>query len=300
MSLLELPFPLIPLLGFPSQTDPRVFHLTSGAVWSLCQLTFQQISPSSCALLADSKDLVEDKTLRHVLEAGMVPDLAHLYAKSQAKKIEELDDWLAAVADLDEDRVYENEKFARVLEAIKASSVKRKCSEDGEHAGSSKKLQTDAVHKSNPASNKLSSAASASSSFSKSCPALLPAERDLLAANDGCNRCRRFFVGHRTVNCDGEFPTAENYHTLTQADVNAAAKKGKSKAVAAVMPAIEDDEDSLDSEEDLSRSVSSSSSSDRVDHLYWECLIEGPMSNLPLLIKALIDNGAHLALIDHL
>ncbi|KAJ6583095.1 hypothetical protein DFH09DRAFT_1076250 [Mycena vulgaris] len=27
MSLLELPFPLIPLLGFPSQMDPRVFHL---------------------------------------------------------------------------------------------------------------------------------------------------------------------------------------------------------------------------------------------------------------------------------
>ncbi|KAJ6558628.1 hypothetical protein DFH09DRAFT_1317338 [Mycena vulgaris] len=119
---------------------------------------------SSCALLTDLKD-----------PAGMVLDLVHLYAESQAKRIEELGNWLAAVANLDEDHVYKNEKFA-------------------------------------------------------------------------------FFASHCTTNCDGEFPTAKNYHTLTQADVNAV-KKDKLKAVVTVMPAIKDGEDSLNSKEGLSHSI---------------------------------------------
>src|SRR5258708_6943150 len=35
---------------------------------------------------------------------------------------------------------------------------------------------------------------------------------------DGCRRCSQFYIGHCTPNCDGTFPDAATYLTLTQAD----------------------------------------------------------------------------------
>jgi hypothetical protein len=48
------------------------------------------------------------------------------------------------------------------------------------------------------------------------CPKLLPIEIELLDKYDGCRKCRRFFVGHRVPNCTNDFPSPENYVTLTE------------------------------------------------------------------------------------
>jgi hypothetical protein len=60
------------------------------------------------------------------------------------------------------------------------------------------------------------------------CPGLTDPEKILLDFHDGCRRCRKFYIGHRTLNCDGEFPDAATYRTLTYADAVAqAAARGK-------------------------------------------------------------------------
>ncbi|KAJ7785793.1 hypothetical protein B0H16DRAFT_1753716 [Mycena metata] len=64
------------------------------------------------------------------------------------------------------------------------------------------------------------------------------------------------------------------------------------KNIAAVLPDIEDDDDSSDG--DLSNRVSSKF---RTPHLYWDFRMEGPNTNLPISVHGLIDNGAHLVLI---
>lgn len=35
----------------------------------------------------------------------------------------------------------------------------------------------------------------------------------------------------------------------------------------------------------------------RVKHLRWDCLLSGPLSDTPLPVRSLIDNGAHIVLV---
>jgi hypothetical protein len=96
------------------------------------------------------------------------------------------------------------------------------------------------------------------------------------------------------IACD--FPDPASYEHLTAAHAAAAKKKGKASTVAAaVMPPIKDDDDSEDSEEDLDRI---SPIRLRIEHLFWVCLVEGSMSDLPLKVLSLIDNGCHLVMIN--
>ncbi|KAJ7100274.1 hypothetical protein B0H15DRAFT_770979, partial [Mycena belliarum] len=257
------------------------------------------------ALLVGTSHAVDDQRLRHTLEANMLSDLATDYSKHKATNAipeDEFDTWVLAVIELDEERVYEDEKQQRRI-AIQLKADKRRAADDGERP--TKKATTDTYKASAAPSSKPPSASGSgsTSSMGKNCPPLTPEERQLLADNGGCNRCRVFFAGHSTGECKEDFPSGIGYRVRTQADVAAARKSKPSKAVAVIMPAVDEMEDSDDSTDELETSVSSPSRSPpshRVDHLYWDCLIEGPMTNLPLLIQALIDNGAHLALIDEL
>ena len=86
----------------------------------------------------------------------------------------------------------------------------------------------------NPNTNAASSASTSTSNAPhKQCPALLSSERQLLRDNDGCLKCRRFFVDHRASNCPNNFPSPVNYRTLTQTDVDRA-KRNRTKPIAAV------------------------------------------------------------------
>ncbi|KAJ7463597.1 hypothetical protein FB451DRAFT_1403620 [Mycena latifolia] len=78
---------------------------------------------SLAALLADDPSVpssfsLNQKRLRHMIEASMLPDLAHCYARDEnASKIAEdkLDDWLTAVIKIDEQRQYNNEHIEIML-----------------------------------------------------------------------------------------------------------------------------------------------------------------------------------------
>ncbi|KAJ7443071.1 hypothetical protein B0H11DRAFT_2251143 [Mycena galericulata] len=259
---------------------------------------------SLAALLADDDSAdagfaLDDKRLRHTIEAGMLPDLNRRYTRhATAPKIadDKFDDWLKAVIEIDEVRLYDDERIATLL----AEKAEKERSNGGGKRKAPSSTVDDADHapkKPFGDSRKGNTAASSSTTATfVNCPPLTADERELLRANDGCNKCRRFFVGHQSKSCPNGFPDPANYQTLTQADANRAKTTSKGKAVAVVMPAIDDVDDSEDDDE-LS-SVSSDSFPFRVPHLEWNCLIEGPMSNFPLPIKVLIDDGAHLVLID--
>jgi hypothetical protein len=86
---------------------------------------------------------------------------------------------------------------------------------------------------------------------------------------------------------------------LTAEDAAAAAKKVKTKsstAIAVVMDTVSDSDDSEDSDRSVSDIDPFSPFS--IPHLYWDCLIDGPSYTSSVQSFGLIDDGAHLALID--
>ncbi|KAJ7180007.1 hypothetical protein C8R43DRAFT_1117349 [Mycena crocata] len=207
--------------------------------------------------------------------------------------LDELDAWRVEVDRVDDKRLADRLKQMRIPEVLHhTETLKRKADTDGDR--SSKKLLS-------TSSSKPVSTSSTSSTRTRNCPKLTEDEKTLLDDNNGCQKCCRFFIGHVGHNCPNDWPDAASYETLTQAHVDRARAnaKGKSKAtaitVSAVIPNVDDSDDSIGTEDDLSREVSTPIS---FPQLVWDCLIEGPMSNLPVEIHALINHGSGLVLID--
>ena len=76
----------------------------------------------------------------------------------------------------------------------------------------------------------------------KKCPALTQHERDLLNEHEGCNKCRKFYIGHHGRDCDN-WPDADMYQPLTLQDaLDAKSRRSKSlgsnnhNMVTAMMP----------------------------------------------------------------
>ena len=65
-------------------------------------------------------------------------------------------------------------------------------------------------------------------------PRLTEEEKRLLADNEGCYKCRCFFVNHRSSECPNRFPATANYRALTRADVECARQSKKAPPVAAI------------------------------------------------------------------
>ncbi|KAJ7765918.1 hypothetical protein DFH07DRAFT_737532 [Mycena maculata] len=176
------------------------------------------------ALLVGTTHAVNDQHLCHTLEANMVPDLRLDYAKHKAANTiaeDQFDHWVLAVIELDEERVYEDQKQQRRI-----AEEKRKAADDGECP--TKKVFADSNKVNGASSSKPPSSTSSTAPSGKNCPPLTVEERQLLADNDGCNRCHKFFAGHCTTECKEDFPSGTNYCIRTQADVDAA-RKAKSK-----------------------------------------------------------------------
>ncbi|KAJ6629484.1 hypothetical protein B0H10DRAFT_2208869 [Mycena sp. CBHHK59/15] len=194
---------------------------------------------------------ISDQRLHHTIEANMLPDLKRDYSKHKMANVipeDEFDTWVLAVIELDEARVYEDEKQQRRI-AAQLKAEKRKAVDDGEHPN--KKVFSDSKKANIDSSSKPPSNTASSSSLGKNCPPLTPEERQLLVDNEGCNRCRKFFCGHKTADCREDFPLGIGYRTCTQADVDAARKSKSTKSVAVVMPAADEMEDSDDSSDAL-------------------------------------------------
>ncbi|KAJ7703757.1 hypothetical protein B0H16DRAFT_1482865 [Mycena metata] len=127
-------------------------------------------------------------------------------------------------------------------------------------------------------------------------PTLTDSEKVLLDLHDGCRRCRQFYIGHRTPNCDGNFPDAATYRTLTQADAVAqAAARGKTLRVKREpTAAVRTSKNILDADYE-------ESDSDHdgyvlppltVPHLYANVTLSGPsISEFPVPVRSLLDIG---------
>ncbi|KAF8208234.1 hypothetical protein K438DRAFT_1961737 [Mycena galopus ATCC 62051] len=144
-------------------------------------------------------------------------------------------------------------------------------------------------------SNGTASNGASSTGEGKHCPKLTEEECDLLTANHGCalshalRRTRYKRVTQATIDAAAATLTADQ-HTKYGVKAQAAAAAGANpspNAIAAVgFARVEDPDDSVDSNIEVSES-----------HLFWDFRMEGPMSNLPIPVRGLIDNGAHLVLI---
>ncbi|KAG6864278.1 hypothetical protein C0991_010863, partial [Blastosporella zonata] len=256
------------------------------------------------ALISGTTAALSDERLRHTFEAGMCEALRREYQRTENAATDAIDptadnalfDWISAVTLIDDDRNY-NEQTARRMAAELAVShvpanlnTKRKASKSADNDRFVKRPFI-------PTSKPNSSASAVLSSSVKRPPPLTEVERALLKDNGGCNCCRRLFAGHETRNCPNNFPTMADYKEITPGMVAAAKGKNRNKStVAAVMPTIEDTEDSA-TESDCSLSVSETDSF-CIDHLFWDCLVESSTSLSPLRVTALIDNASHLVLID--
>ncbi|KAJ7708917.1 hypothetical protein B0H17DRAFT_1191418 [Mycena rosella] len=257
-------------------------------VQSLTALLTDNASASSMAL--------DDKHIRHTLKAGM-PDLSRRYTNNTtAPKVANtnIDEWLRQVVEIDDAHHYEDECMAFFVANAEKGKHKVVVDTGDEHL--TKKPFTPLYKANVNAKPSSSSFAPSSAALSGFCPPLTNNEHALLKANDGCNKCRVFFAGHRSNSCPNGYPSATSYTERTQANIAATKKLLKGKSVAIIMPGVEDQSDSEDDSDEPSDM--SLCSPHRVAHLHWDCLVEEPMSNLPLEIIALIDNGAHLVLID--
>ena len=286
-----------------SRLDP---NKESFRAWS------QNIIKLNC-LLRNMTSVFDEATLRNQLDAHLDDGLKERVKHSDAKKEKSLKAWIDAVRRLDETRISENKRHRELIEeTFNKCQAKRVASDN-----------SNTFHNPSRRYNANTSTSSASTSNSNSTfialPFLLNAERTLLNEHDGCTKCRKFYVGHRSCDCPTGFPPGKGYKTLTLADA-LAAKKGKQSTattstktapktvaamapsssdepstIAAVLPSASDSESGSDEDADISkRDVSAPLKS---KHLVWNCQIHGLKDDFPVKIHALINNGAHVILI---
>ncbi|KAJ7163448.1 hypothetical protein C8R43DRAFT_879695 [Mycena crocata] len=235
------------------------------------------------SLLTGTASALDPTRLQHTIEAGLVPDLLRrLDQSNKVKAAKTLQDWIAIVKDLDEDCQNHIATIQAQME-LQRKVEKHKAETDG--GNKSKKMSYDALHMSTPLSN-------SASSSNHHLPPLSDTEKELLRAHKGCLKCSIPYVDHISKNCPTGFPNANTYVPITKAACLTAkggsttaapvATAPKTPTVAVVMRTIDAIEDSDDSTmgDDLSVSSSLPHSPHRAEHLYWECLADGPLPSL--------------------
>jgi len=175
------------------------------------------------SLLCGTVSHLPDDKLRHQLGADMEVRLSKKVSSEQLNKVVDFRKWLNEVRRCDEILCVEREEYERIAKDNRESS----CRTYNFSEPSSRRV---------PANNNSIPSAAAPLSASaprKQCPKLLDSECKLLNENEGCVKCRRFFVDHRAVNCLNDFPNPAAYKSLTQNDVDRA-KRSCSKPLAAI------------------------------------------------------------------
>ncbi|KAK7037109.1 hypothetical protein R3P38DRAFT_2517126 [Favolaschia claudopus] len=255
------------------------------------------------SLLADTDDPMDDVAIRHQLVAGMTDELRYRYLQdADIKKLNATENvpvqkWVRAVNKIDEALRREIATQRRLIAEQNKENKRKQASYDSER-GSKRQAKGD---------NKPAANGGGTGSSSKYPPKLTDDERELLRKHDGCMRCRKPYAGHYASDCENP-ASVDNVVIVTEKLCNDTRRaKGKapasatattSKTIAAIVPPVlseSEDEDSLDIGDRSTVSISSTPTS---PHLFWGCLMDGPGSLLPVQVSALIDNGAHLVIID--
>ena len=277
----------------------------------------QQLLKLNC-LLCRTPSVFDDLQLRSHLDAHLDEELRARLKHNEAWKDKVLKTWINSVRLINEAGAVETKRHCELIEETLDRQVKRQNTKNDTSHGSSRcgnGAQT----------NNTSTVSSSSTSYVK-LPPLSDAEQTLLNEHDGCTKCRRFYIDHRSQNCPDGFPSGKGYKAVSLTDAltakkaKATAKSSKSttaKPVAATSSAtievVESDEDisattailpdspgkyASDSDEDWDVSCREVSDTPlRSKHLIWTCQIHSQMDDFPIRTRALIDNGTHLVLI---
>ncbi|KAG1795413.1 uncharacterized protein HD556DRAFT_1472931 [Suillus plorans] len=227
------------------------------------------------ALLYGNAAHLSDIQLRNQLEANICDELTTSVLRAKLADNLTLRKWIEEVKHLDDKRLEDFASHKKIAEELYKSSRRTTTSYQSKTPSSSKTFN----------------------SSSRLGP-LTESERNLLVEHKGCFKCRKFYVSHRSKECNDGAPEASTYKPLTEADANAAKPKAtRAKTVAAVAPvgAVMPSsvfEEGSESEDDKYVAPFETA------HLIWPCLLTGPSSESFERIDALIDHGSHLVLID--
>jgi len=172
----------------------------------------QQLLSLNC-LLRNTPSIFDYVALCNHLKAHLDDELKEKVKHSEARNDKVFKTWVTAVQLLDEARTTKNKRQLNLIEG--ALQCQAKCQ------------ATDANVLCGPlrCNNNASSSSSSTSTTNHLAP-LTESEQTLLNEDDGCTKCRCFYVGHCSHACMLGFPTAKGYKTLTITDA-LAAKKAK-------------------------------------------------------------------------
>ena len=179
---------------------------------------------SKNSLLRGTVSHLPDDKLRHQLGAGMETRLSKKVSTEKVNKVADFRKWLNEVKWYDEGLRAEREEYEKIAKENRDSS----------------RCTYQSAQSSEPNSHRIPNNSTASSTFSsgahaprKQCPKLLDSKHKLLNNNEGCVKCRHFFVKHRAANCPNDFPNPVTYRSLTQNDANCT-KRTRGRGVAAM------------------------------------------------------------------
>jgi hypothetical protein len=180
---------------------------------------------SKNSLLTGTPSHLSQEKLRHCIEVGMNDLLAHRCANAKANKEGEIKKWLADMKRIEDTMRAERREFEEIAKV--ACDNGRHSNALGEPSNHTNVSSTRDAAKGAPISGKL--------------PKLTELERRLLFDNEGCLKCCRFFVNHKSATCPNNWPTAAGYRTLTQVDVDRAHGAGRGKSVVTAVNANENE-----------------------------------------------------------
>ena len=170
--------------------------------------------------------------------------------------------------------------------------------------------------------NTIKSSLAALSQHADCVPVLTPTKHTLLANNEGCSKCHRFFVKHQSASCLNGYPAVKDYHyhTLTPdmathtkrnhtgatATVLQSASLSKVMAITSAPPTPECDAITTVLDDNGSDVIDWASSSDEDDninmsgycmsHLCLKCIVHGS-NHCSIVVNTFLNNGAYLVLI---
>jgi len=274
----------------------------------------QQLLKLNC-LLHGTPSVFDHATLHNHLEAHLNEELRACLKHNEAHKDKVLKTWINSICLIDEAHAVETKRHCELIEETLDCQAKHQNTKNDTLCGPS--------HCGN---NTQTTGSSSSTSYVK-LPPLLDAKQTLLNKHDGCTKCCHFYVDHQSQNCPDSFPSGKMYKTvtltnaLTAKKAKATTKHSKSMTTKPVAATSSATIEAVDSNEDISATTAilpdfpskyTSDSDEDWDisccevshtplcskHLIWNCQIHSQMDDFPVKTCALLDNSAHLVLIQ--
>lgn len=180
------------------------------------------------SLLINTPSHLNDEQLRHRMESGMNPKLALRCRLEKAGVVQNNDlnklaTWLTDIKRVDDliraERADFHEFALKTRESTRRSNT---LTEPSRRVNSAPVITVNTSNAPIPSTSRAI------------LPKLTSTERQLLYDNEGCLKCRRVYVAHRSSNCPNDFPDPSAYKTLTQSFVDLI-KRRLGKPIAAVL-----------------------------------------------------------------